>query len=545
MDVNNKSKILLIGASTQSAIYVAKQYKKYGLNVSIIDWHKIPIDKSRYIDEYYTIGSPITDLSDFVTNLISLINKEKFDCVLPIHDPAVQVCQKYYSEISTYTRIIGLNKEEIQLYATDKWKLFEQAKNTGFKIPKSYLVTNLDEAYSAITELSFPCVIKPRSSSVILNNKVLELSVRFANNKEEYIDTVREYINVVNVIVQEYLEGYGIGYNIISNQGKILNQYIHCRINENHGVSTYRETLAIDTFSLKSLISNLVSQIQWNGVAMIEFRICKGVPYLMEMNGRFWGSIELGIRSGLNYPVQLYEMQVLNKNIQTDIKYKLIKVRNLHEEILHFTSILFKGKIVIFLKWFFELIFKTKNSYIEDNLFDDPNFVFHIYLRDIKRIIKKRFNKFRTIDRNTFQLPKSKNEIIAFVCAGNICRSPFAEKYASLKLPEYNFISFGTIPLENRLPPMNSVSAAEHFHVNMNDSLSRTFDSEIKNKVSYYVVMEKSNYNGLLYCGVNKTKIFFLADRDIADPYKKDLAFFDSTYRQIANCIDQLTVIKN
>lgn len=541
MDIKKNSKILLIGASTQSAIYVAKQYKKYGLHVSIVDWHNIPIYKSKYIDEYYEIGSPIYDLDNFALNLINLIKKEKYDCVLPIHDPAIQVCQKYYSSISALTLIIGLNREEIQSYATDKWKLLQLSKVIGFNTPKSFLITKEEDLNSVLSNLTFPCVIKPRSSSVIINNKVLELSVRYAKNVVELTDIIREYINVVNLIVQEYLDGYGIGYNIISKDGLILNQYIHSRINEKNGVSTYRETLSINSFNLINIVTKYISQINWNGVAMIEFRISNNTPYLMEMNGRFLGSIELGIRSGLNYPVLLYETQVLNKEIIRDISYKLIKVRNLHEEVLFYFSRLFNGNASTFIKWLYELILNRKNSFIEDSIFDDTRFILQIYLRDLNRIINKRLRKLWFIERKLFSLPKNNDKIIAFVCAGNICRSPFAEKYATLKFKNYKFFSFGTVLLENRLPPTNAVVAAERHHVNLQNSLSKTFTNDIKDQIDIFVVMDKSNYKELLDRGIDKKNIYFLFDKDVPDPYKQDLIFFQSTYNIIANQLDSLS----
>jgi len=42
----------------------------------------------------------------------------------------------------------------------------------------------------------------------------------------------------------------------------------------------------------------------WSGVSMVEFRIHKEtkVPYLMEINPRFWGSLALDIHSGVDFP---------------------------------------------------------------------------------------------------------------------------------------------------------------------------------------------------------------------------------------------------
>ena len=53
----------------------------------------------------------------------------------------------------------------------------------------------------------------------------------------------------------------------------------------------------------------LLEGVKWNGVAMVEFKIERnsGIPMLMEINGRFWGSLQLAVDAGLNFPYLLYQ----------------------------------------------------------------------------------------------------------------------------------------------------------------------------------------------------------------------------------------------
>ena len=95
--------------------------------------------------------------------------------------------------------------------------------------------------------------------------------------------------------------------------------------------------------------------------------------------------------------------------------------------------------------------------------------------------------------------------------------------------------------LENRLPPTNAVVAAERHHVNLQNSLSKTFTNDIKDQIDIFVVMDKSNYKELLDRGIDKKNIYFLFDKDVPDPYKQDLIFFQSTYNIIANQLDSLS----
>jgi predicted ATP-grasp superfamily ATP-dependent carboligase len=67
---------------------------------------------------------------------------------------------------------------------------------------------------------------------------------------------------------------------------------------------------------LRELSSRLLRHIGAHGIAMVEFRIDSrtGEPYLMEINGRFWGSLQLAVDAGVNFPLLLVN-QTLGKPI--------------------------------------------------------------------------------------------------------------------------------------------------------------------------------------------------------------------------------------
>ena len=49
----------------------------------------------------------------------------------------------------------------------------------------------------------------------------------------------------------------------------------------------------------------LLDALNWHGVAMVEFKREErtGHLYLMEINPKFWGSLDLALASGVNFPV--------------------------------------------------------------------------------------------------------------------------------------------------------------------------------------------------------------------------------------------------
>jgi predicted ATP-grasp superfamily ATP-dependent carboligase len=60
---------------------------------------------------------------------------------------------------------------------------------------------------------------------------------------------------------------------------------------------------------LRRYADDLLSALDWHGVAMVEFKdTADGVPKVVEINPKFWGSLDLAIESGLNFPRALLEL---------------------------------------------------------------------------------------------------------------------------------------------------------------------------------------------------------------------------------------------
>src|SRR2546430_8599658 len=53
----------------------------------------------------------------------------------------------------------------------------------------------------------------------------------------------------------------------------------------------------------------ILDHVGWHGAAMVEFKVrADGRPYLMEINPRFWGSLQLAIDAGVDFPWLAYQL---------------------------------------------------------------------------------------------------------------------------------------------------------------------------------------------------------------------------------------------
>ena len=70
-----------------------------------------------------------------------------------------------------------------------------------------------------------------------------------------------------------------------------------------------RESIAVDP-QLQDYSVRLLKALKWHGVAMVEYKYDDNdnLPKVMEINARFWGSLQLAIDAGVDFPYMLYRL---------------------------------------------------------------------------------------------------------------------------------------------------------------------------------------------------------------------------------------------
>jgi hypothetical protein len=111
-------------------------------------------------------------------------------------------------------------------------------------------------------------------------------------------------------LVQEYVPGKGLGIELCMSGGQVACAFQHERIHElpvSGGPGVYRRSVPLDPALLEQAVA-LLRAMDWEGVAMVEFRRDSEHKrnVLMEVNGRFWGSLPLAVAAGANFPHVLY-----------------------------------------------------------------------------------------------------------------------------------------------------------------------------------------------------------------------------------------------
>ena len=106
-------------------------------------------------------------------------------------------------------------------------------------------------------------------------------------------------------LVQGHVNGQGVGVFALRWQGQILAEFMHRRVHEvphTGGASSLRESWWHQQMRDDAIAK--LHHLDWQGVAMMEYRWdASGNRFaLMEMNGRFWGSLHLALYAGVDFP---------------------------------------------------------------------------------------------------------------------------------------------------------------------------------------------------------------------------------------------------
>ena len=223
------------------------------------------------------------------------------------------------------------------------------ASELNIDIPRSYTINKYEDLDTSIINLHYPVVIKPARSRVSINNTWEFTSVTYANDKDDLDHQLSKYNNnIYPILIQERIVGPGLGIFMCYENGKPIASFSHKRLREkppSGGVSVLRESIPLDPIAYQ-FSEQLLTSLQWQGVAMVEFKVDKrdGRPKLMEINGRFWGSLQLAIDSGVNFPLLLANI-IESKSVQPVSDYKIgIKSRWLWGDIDTLLLRLFKSQ---------------------------------------------------------------------------------------------------------------------------------------------------------------------------------------------------------
>ncbi len=315
--------ILITDGNQRAALAITRSLGRKGHRIFVgEDKKKSLAGVSKYAYKCVEYTSPAKDRNQFLTDIITIIRDNDIDVLFPVTDITTYEISNNKDTLPDPLKIGCVDFDLFEL-VHNKIKLFEIAQECDLPVPTLHIVNNKEELKEFIDkDKCYPYVLKPQSSRMIIDNQWQDTGVRYIYS----FDDIESGEVHFPCMIQKKIEGSGIGFFALLKDGEPMSVFAHERIREkppSGGVSVLRKSIPIDE-RLKTYSLHLLKKLNWTGVAMVEYKksIKDGNYYLMELNGRFWGSLQLAVDSDVDFPY-LYLKMLCNEEVENQNSYKI------------------------------------------------------------------------------------------------------------------------------------------------------------------------------------------------------------------------------
>lgn len=304
-----RRRILVTDGTQRSALAVVRSLGRAGHTVFVCAVRTPSIaGDSRHAVAQATVADPLLAPEQFVSDVQARIEQWRIDLLIPITEAALLALLPERDQLGAS---LPFPDAETFRAAADKAALMAAAPRAGIAVPHQLALSMASDMRAVDPSLlEYPVVLKPSRSVGESEGRRVAMGVRYAADADALRGAVAGMSDAAfPLLVQQRIIGPGTGVFLLIWDGRVLASFAHRRLREkppSGGVSVYSESIEADP-DLVERSRRLLEQLGWNGVAMVEYKreSSTGTPYLMEVNGRFWGSLQLAIDAGVNFPALL------------------------------------------------------------------------------------------------------------------------------------------------------------------------------------------------------------------------------------------------
>ena len=585
--------VLILGAEPRIAVTIARSLhrRRISADVAVLTQDE-PILASRSVRNFLRFPSPSQDKEASLRVMQERIVSAGYDMLIPCSDTTLTACLSCYTELNALLHV-ACPPPEITERVLNKAITLQLANECGIKVPETYRVSGLEDLDRQRDALRFPIIAKPKEKS-----QTAAFKIRRFENYDELRRAFEEKSNFgTKNLIQEACRGVGVGIEVLLHRGEVVAIFQHRRLRElpaTGGVSVLAVAEQLDPYLAEQAV-NLLRILGWEGVAMVEFLVDRatGIANLMEVNGRYWGSLAVAVHAGVDFPFWHWQV-VHGQTADVPKSYRVgLRVRWLTGDLLRLYECFFspRGDLRRRQKWreFARFLTDFRPS-VKDMVWSwsDPRPAMsefgregrHLVAGSLKRLLgnlvphdwKERLRIFRRLEpkaasiylrghlrrtlgfarRFSNRLPSNVNTVV-FVCHGNIIRSPMAAALLKKRMGSTTSISVLSAGLRSRpgTPADQRASlAAAQFGISLSQHRSQAFTSELADAASLILVMDAENEAMLLSRfprARNKTYLlgeFNGKERhssvEIADPYDGDLTSVRNCYQRLEGHVERL-----
>ena len=299
--------VFITDGRSLAALAIARSLGSKGIEVHLGEEFNHNITSfSKHVETTHIYPSPEEHPDEFVEWLAEVIEREAYDSLIPVRDAATLLVAKNKERFAQKTGLCVADYKIIKRFM-DKGESMKLAAEHGVSIPRTYFPDE-DGFEQIYDEATLPLLIKPRDESGARGIVRVE---RYDELEPRYRVVDREY---AAPIVQEYIDHSGGHYSL----GTLFDHD-----SKPVAVHVYKETKqyplsggpAVNAVSVekKPWVDDMLQMLQavgWEGPAHMDvlYDPAEETYKMLEVNPRFWMSLQASICSGVDFPRLLYEL---------------------------------------------------------------------------------------------------------------------------------------------------------------------------------------------------------------------------------------------
>lgn len=290
-----KIKVLITGGRSPAGLTMSRMFSISGYEVIAAENLLVTMGRfSNSVTHNCLVPAPTKNLDDYKNSLIKIIKKYKIDLVVPTCEEVFYITQ-IKKDLIPYCDVFCDDITILDLLH-NKWSFHNQAKISGFKVPKSFLISNSNEITEAMSILGYPVIVKPVFSRFGAYTEVI-------NNNQELLKLSSLTVSKSNQwIMQEFVPGCNVSSYAVFQKGNLV-AYSSYSSKYHFGLGTMVYFSPTHDESVMQKVKKLGQDLNLTGSFGFDF-IQKniGEMYILECNPRVTnGGLSLFINNPISF----------------------------------------------------------------------------------------------------------------------------------------------------------------------------------------------------------------------------------------------------
>jgi D-aspartate ligase len=232
-----------------------------------------------------------------VDGVADVCSRVHVDLCMPVGADGIYYFAQHREKIEGITKLLLMESSDMLTNVGDKARFADLLRSQD--LPHPYSITSRAQLDEEIDSLAFPVLVKSRGGGGGEGIDKYE-------NRHNLLGRVNGQQNFFEeFIIQEYVEGDDVDCSTFCRDGKILAYTMQRGLYVDP-----KSCLPVEAIELihhpgvLDVATKLVSALKWNGIAHIDMRVRRSDRSIcvIEINPRFWGSLEGSLYAGVNFP---------------------------------------------------------------------------------------------------------------------------------------------------------------------------------------------------------------------------------------------------